>query len=143
MTTAKQKAWKAKAAEKHAAMAAVVIQLMEEHGTGWLSGLSKLPPPASIATGKAYNGSNVAMLTMGAVAYGYVDNRFGTYKGIQAAGGNVRRGERSRLHVVHFHKRKIEREDKHGNVEEVFLPSLRFYPVFNVSQMRGNPTNQR
>lgn len=143
MTTAKQKAWKAKAAEKHAAMAAVVISLMEEHGAGWISGLAALPPPASIATGEAYKGSNVAMLGMGCLAYQFIDNRFGTYKGIQAAGGQVRKGERAKLCVVHFHRRKIEREDKNGEIQAILLPSVRYYPVFNVSQCDGIPPISR
>ena len=48
----------------------------------------------NIATGKAYTGGNSLYLMSRQISEGRGDNRWGTYRQIEALGGQVRRGEK-------------------------------------------------
>ena len=50
--------------------------------------------PSNLATGKAYTGGNSLYLMSRQISEGRGDNRWGTYRQIEAAGGQVRRGEK-------------------------------------------------
>ena len=50
--------------------------------------------PENLATGKSYTGGNSLYLMSRGIRQGHGDNRWGTYKQIEAAGGHVRKGER-------------------------------------------------
>lgn len=79
----------------------------------------------SFSTGKRYSLLNTLLL--GGVSGDYV-----TYKGAQKAGGQVRKGEKSKT-VVFWNM--LEKEDENGNKD--FIPLLRSYNVFHVSQCDG------
>ena len=49
--------------------------------------------PSNIETGKAYTGGNSLYLMSRQIREGRGDNRWGTYRQIEAAGGQVRRGD--------------------------------------------------
>ena len=49
---------------------------------------------ANVATGKAYTGGNSLYLMSRQISEGRGDNRWGTYRQIEALGGQVRRGEK-------------------------------------------------
>lgn len=85
--------------------------------------------PRNHATGKAYRGVNWFMLQM----YGFESARWVTFKQAIDLGGNVRKGEKSAL--VTFWK-KWQTKDK-ATGEEIKIPVLRYYNVFNLEQCDG------
>ena len=78
---------------------------------------------------RCYSGSNWFLLTM----LDFERPIFGTFKHIQAHGGQVRKGEKG--FPVIFWKQMTAKDEKTG--EEKKIPMLRYYTVFNVSQCEG------
>ena len=103
----------------------------------------------NIATGKAYTGGNSLYLMSRQISEGRGDNRWGTYRQIEAMGGQVRRGEKGTQ--VLFYQNRTEqpakdeegkiRKDKEGKTiyeeAENVRPVMRQYTVFNVEQTNG------
>ena len=103
----------------------------------------------NVATGKAYTGGNSLYLMSRQISEGRGDNRWGTYRQIEAMGGQVRRGEKGTQ--VLFYQNRTEqpakdetgkiRKDKDGKTiyEEAdsVRPVMRQYTVFNVEQTNG------
>lgn len=79
----------------------------------------------SYSTGKRYSLLNTLLL-------GGVSGDYLTYKGAQSAGGQVRKGEKSKT-VVFWNM--IEKEDENGHKD--IIPILRAYNVFHTSQCDG------
>lgn len=90
-------------------------------GDGW---------PKSLATGKRYRGVNVFLLAISAWTAGYSSDYWLTFKQAQQAGAKIRKGEKASL--VLFWKRYAKTDQESG--EEVTLPVLRHYNVFNAQQ---------
>ena len=105
--------------------------------------------PENFSTGKSYTGGNSLYLMSRGIRQGHGDNRWGTYGQIQAAGGQVRKGERG-TKVLFFTDRARETikdeagkplQDKAG--KQVYQeyqrahPVVRQYTVFNVEQAEG------
>ena len=104
---------------------------------------------ANVATGKAYTGGNSLYLMSRQISEGRGDNRWGTYRQIEALGGQVRRGEKGTQ--VLFYQNRTEqpakdeegkiRKDKDGKTiyeeKENARPVMRQYTVFNVEQTDG------
>jgi antirestriction protein ArdC len=88
--------------------------------------------PVSIRSGKPYRGVNVLILMLKARA----DPRWGTYKAIAEAGGQVRRGEKS-TSVILWKPVKKKGEIPEGESAGYML--LRQYSVFNAGQADGLP----
>jgi len=88
----------------------------------------------SMSSGKEYNGINRWMLTLTAQEHGW-SNWFGTYKQIEALGGQVRKGEKSTLAILW---KPMQRMNKDTGLEEKFL-MLRTFNVFSASQADGLP----
>ena len=84
--------------------------------------------PRNFHSGKLYSGINVFLLLSGH----YQSPYFMTYKQAADKGGTVRKGEKG-LPIVFYSK--IEKEDHNGDKKEVAF--LRYYTVFNVSQIDG------
>jgi antirestriction protein ArdC len=84
-------------------------------------------------TDRPYSGINVILLTLTAFERGYGDPRWLTFKQAQAAGGNVRKGERG-TQVVYWNRVKVE--DK-ATGEDKMIPLLKVFTVFNVAQVDG------
>ena len=105
--------------------------------------------PSNLATGKAYTGGNSLYLMSRQISEGRGDNRWGTYRQIEAAGGQVRRGEQGTK--VLFYQNRTEqpakdetgkiRKDKEGKTiyeeTERSQAVMRQYTVFNVEQTDG------
>ena len=113
----------------------------------WKPGEESLPK--NLSSGKEYRGGNSMYLSVAQGAKGYSDNRWGTYKQIQAAGGHVRKGERgTRILSFQDHK-QIAVTDKAGKPvhdaegnkvyrhERMDHPMVRQYTVFNADQADG------
>src|SRR3546814_2069598 len=66
----------------------------------WDSAACGCTMPQNGATGRQYSGVNVLILWAEAIAMGYASQRWLTYRQAEAAGGNVRCGEKiGRAHV--------------------------------------------
>src|SRR4051794_15348792 len=89
--------------------------------------------PKSATTGQPYRGVNTWLLFISAELNGYESPWWMTYKQAQALGGQVRKGERSS--VVTFWK-EWETEDRVTG-DEIKLPVLRYFNVFNAEQCDG------
>ena len=103
----------------------------------------------NLASGQPYSGSNTIRLMAVAADRGYSDSRWATYGQIQAAGDQIRKGERG-THILSFktHRRVAVRDEKgqpvkDKNGEQVYRheklarPFTRIYTVFNVEQARN------
>jgi antirestriction protein ArdC len=86
--------------------------------------------PYSIRGGKPYRGINIFLLGLA----GYSDPRWGTYKAIAEAGGQVRKGEKGTRVILWKPVPK-----KTGEVERDGYMLLRQYTVFNAEQADGLP----
>ena len=113
----------------------------------WKPGEESLPK--NLSSGKEYRGGNSMYLSVAQGAKGFSDNRWGTYKQIQAAGGQVRKGEKgTRILSFQDHK-QIAVTDKSGKpvtdgeskrvyrYEKLDHPMVRQYTVFNADQADG------
>ena len=101
--------------------------------------------PANFKSGKSYRGTNTLNLASVAIERGYSDHRWGTYKQIKAAGGQVRRGERG-TSIVYFktHRSKAIKDNQGKPVKDKdgmqvyervpVKPFPKHYVVFNVEQ---------
>ena len=79
-------------------VAAELISKLEAGTAPWQQGWTTAPRrglPTNLSTGDQYRGMNVIRLESTADSRGYDDERWGTYKQIQALGGQVRKGEKS------------------------------------------------
>lgn len=104
-----------------------IVEALEEGTIPWHKPWGEYGAPVSLASGKAYRGLNPLILNLAAAERGFADPRWVTFKGAQAAGGNVRKGARSE--VVAFWKWIDKRDDSGDKV-----PLLRYYRVFNVEE---------
>ena len=102
-------------------------------------------------TGRPYAGGNSVHLAAVAQTRGYGDVRWGTYRQIQARGGQVRKGERGTRILSFQDHRKIAVTDERGQPvrdgegrrvyrrERLPTPVVRQYTVFNAEQADGLP----
>ncbi len=133
-------------------LAEELIRKIEAGTAPWQQGWTDSPGrglPVNLLTGKQYRGSNVLALEMMADTSGYSDHRWGTYKQIKEAGGQVRKGERS-VKLVYW-KFADERErsatpavaetERAGEKPERLGTPPRAYPfyLFNAEQADGLP----
>jgi antirestriction protein ArdC len=89
--------------------------------------------PKSATTGRSYRSINTWLLFIAAERHGYESPWWLTYKQAQALGGQVRKGERAS--IVTFWK-EWETEDRQTG-EEIKVPVLRYFNVFNAEQCDG------
>ncbi|MDV4145828.1 ArdC family protein [Shimia sp. FJ5] len=87
------------------------------------------------ANGQAYRGINTLMLWLVAGKNGYASPYWLTFKQAKGAGGVVRRGEKS-ASVVYYNT--LQKEDDVTG-EEITVPYMRGYRVFNADQIDGLP----
>ena len=97
--------------------------------------------PHNALTDRKYSGINVLILWAEAVSRGFPVQRWLTYRQAEAAGGNVRRGEKGT--VICFADRftpKAETEAARGEDREARqVAFLKRFVVFNVDQCEGLP----
>ncbi|WP_208951058.1 ArdC family protein [Rahnella sp. ChDrAdgB13] len=115
-----------------------IIEALEAGVKPWtcpwerVAGMSGLP--ANYATGTAYSGMNIMLLWCSAAKQGFSDPRWLTYKQAQAAGAQVRKGERGTVAIFYT---TLEKENEAGEID--FIPMLKTFTVFNVDQIDGLP----
>ena len=111
--------------------------------------------PENFSTAKAYTGGNNIYLAVRGVKKGYGDNRWGTYRQIQEAGGQVRKAERG-AKILFFdrqYREAVKDKDgkpvKDGEGKQVYRtldrarPFWRSFTVFNVEQAEGLQLERR
>lgn len=89
--------------------------------------------PKSLSTGKNYRGINVFLLAMTSWAHGYESDYWATFNQVTKSNGKVKKGEKSTLVV--FWKQVATKDKESG--EEITIPVLRHYNVFNAEQCEG------
>ncbi|UVO49490.1 zincin-like metallopeptidase domain-containing protein [Sphingomonas sp. SUN019] len=97
--------------------------------------------PHNATTGRRYSGINVLILWGAVIAGRYRAQRWLTYKQAQAAGGNVRRGEKGT--VVCYADRFTPKVEQAQAMDEERDPRavafLKRFTVFNIDQCEGLP----
>lgn len=97
--------------------------------------------PANAVTGRRYSGINVLILWAGVIEGGYASQRWLTFKQAQAAGGNVRKGERGTTvcYADRFTPKDEAERARDEDREARQLAFLKRFTVFNVAQCEGLP----
>lgn len=94
--------------------------------------------PINVRSGRPYRGINIFLLEL----RGYGDPRWGTYKAIQEAGGNVRKGEKA-TQIILWKPVKKQGKDANGEATDESYLLLRLYSVFNAEQAENLPKLQK
>ena len=107
--------------------------------------------PSNVDTGRSYRGGNSLHLAAVQQKLGYDDVRWGTYRQVQARGGQVRKGERGTRILSFRDKKRLPVTDDRGkpvrddegkrvyHYERLNVPFVRQYTVFNAQQADGLP----
>ena len=105
--------------------------------------------PHNFGSSRDYGGGNAVYLAVEALENGYADPRWGGYRQIQEAGGQVRKGEKGTpILYVEWRSRRTARDeggrpvlDEAGRPERVWVerdrPLVKLHHVFNVEQAEG------
>ena len=135
----------------HKEFAAQLIEQIKKGTAPWLKPwkVGERIAPRNLAGDRPYSGSNTVRLMAVAADKGYSDSRWATYGQIQAAGGQIRKGEGG-THILSFKShRRVAVKDENGKPvrdkkgeqvyrhEKLARPFTRIYTVFNVEQARG------
>ena len=107
----------------------------------WDSAACGCTMPQSAGTARRYSGINVLLLWAEGIAKAYTSQRWLTYRQAEAAGGNVRRGEKGT--VICYADRftpKAEADAARGEDREARqVAFLKRFVVFNIDQCEGLP----
>jgi len=105
-------------------------------GKSWQSAFSGLAHglPMSVASGKPYQGGNMAWLSVIASINGFSSPKWGTFKAWKALGGMVKKGEKSAQIVSYNPVFDKHEKDEQGNPKLKYM-SLRYFNVFNLDQI--------
>ncbi len=97
--------------------------------------------PANAVSGRRYSGINVLILWAAVIEGGYRSQRWLTYRQAQAAGGNVRKGERGTTvcYADRFTPKDEAERARDEDREARQLAFLKRFTVFNVDQCEGLP----
>ena len=139
--------------EYHRQFAEGIIEQIRQGTAPWQKpwGPGERVLPANVDTGRSYSGGNSLHLAAVQQERGYGDVRWGTYRQIQARGGQVRKGERGTRILSFQDHRKIAVNDERGRPvrdnegkrvyrhERLPTPVVRQYTVFNAEQADGLP----
>ncbi|MEQ8470023.1 MAG: zincin-like metallopeptidase domain-containing protein [Marinoscillum sp.] len=98
--------------------------------------LAALGIPLNPVTKNQYQGINILSLWFNQKSRALPSNKWASFKQWQQAGGKVKKGEKGTRII--FYKTLIKgNENDKGESEEVKIPMLRQYVVFNASQVEG------
>lgn len=97
--------------------------------------------PHNAGTGRRYSGINVLILWVAVIEGGYSSQRWLTYRQAQAAGGNVRRGEKGTVvcYADRFTPKSEEARARDEDRDTRQIAFLKRFTVFNVDQCEGLP----
>ena len=129
MTTRKNKARKTNKPDAYAVVTETILAALREGTAPWRMTWKTLGAQRSVH-GRAYRGANAMVLAWVAMAKGYSDPRWITFRQAKKSGGHVRKGEKSV--PVMFWKWIEKRDDETGEVKR--FPIARMFRVFNVEQ---------
>ncbi|MGN6819514.1 MAG: ArdC family protein [Sphingomonas sp.] len=107
----------------------------------WDSAACGCTMPHNAGTGRRYSGINVLILWAAVIQGGYSSQRWLTYRQAQAAGGNVRRGERGTVvcYADRFTPKAEEARAQDEDRDARQIAFLKRFTVFNVDQCEGLP----
>jgi len=107
----------------------------------WDSAACGCAMPHNAGTGRRYSGINVLILWAAVIQGRYSSQRWLTYRQAQAAGGNVRRGERGTVvcYADRFTPKDEEARAQDENRDARQIAFLKRFTVFNVDQCEGLP----
>jgi antirestriction protein ArdC len=88
------------------------------------------------SNGQPYQGVNVVLLWAAQQEHGFTSNLWFTFKQAQALGAQVRKGETA-SQVVFTDAIRATKQDKTGTDQDVAIPFLKRYWVFNANQIDG------
>lgn len=91
--------------------------------------------------GTPYQGVNTLMLWVAALEKGYVSPLWMTYNQAKELGAHVKKDEHGSLVVYANAIKKTETNEKTGEDEEIEIPYMKPYTVFNVEQIEGLPAH--
>ena len=131
-------------ADVYTRVTAEIIAAIEQ-GAGewhapWFHDGTSAARPTNISSGKRYRGINTVALWVAAMAAGYGDGLWGTYRQWQDAGAQVRKGERSTTVVLwkQIASSAPAGHDDHDDDEDGHRRMFaRAFSVFNVAQVDG------
>ena len=137
----------------HRQFAETIIEQIRQGTAPWQKpwGPGERVLPSNVGTGRPYAGGNSLNLAAVAQARGYADVRWGTYRQVQALGGQVRKGERGTRILSFRDRRRVAVTDERGRPvtdaegrrvyrhERLSVPHIRQYNVFNAEQADGLP----
>ena len=109
----------------------------------WRNGSDGIP--RNLTSGRPYRGINVLLLNLQALAQGYSESRWLTFRQADELGAHVRKGEQG-TPIVFFkwhdvseqNRNKIGTPDQNPPAPKV-IPLLRSFTVFNAAQIDGLP----
>jgi antirestriction protein ArdC len=113
-----------------------ITDMLQKSVVPWRSpilGQGRVGFPKNFDSKKPYRGVNVFLLAFTAFAQGFGSSYWLTFKQANAAGGKIKRGEKSSM-VVFWKKYEVEDKD---TSEKKQIPVLRYFRVFNVDQCEG------
>jgi len=100
------------------------------------AGLSSLGLPINPITKKTYQGINILSLWSYQQSKGFTSNQWATFKQWQNVDAKVRKGEKASRII--FYKTLIKSEEnENAETEDVKIPMLKVYNVFNANQVEG------
>ena len=88
--------------------------------------------PKNLVTGKPYRGLNILLTAM----QGYASPYWLTFKQATERGGQIRKGEKG-TPIIFWNWQRRQVPDQDGEIEELEVPYMRYYTVFNVAQIEG------
>ena len=122
-----------------------IISQLEQDTAPWRrEWLAQGYTPLSMSSKKKYNGVNFMLLSFSAMANGYSNPYWGTFKQITEMGGGVRRGEKG-TPVVLWKKLDSEVEVA-GELTNKSAVIMRYFTVFNAEQAsweKGEPSYEK
>lgn len=98
--------------------------------------------PMNPTTNNYYNGINILALWLNQLTKNYSSNEWATFKQWKDKGAKIKKGEKGSRII--FYKPLIKTEENEsGKSEEVVIPMLRLYTVFNATQVDGYESKLR
>ncbi|GAA6212569.1 zincin-like metallopeptidase domain-containing protein [Hyphomicrobiales bacterium 4NK60-0047b] len=92
--------------------------------------------PLNPITGKSYNGINIPSLWIDQQEKSFNSPEWASYKQWKEAGAQVRKGEQGSL-IVFYKTWNKQEEDEQGEQQDIQIPVMRLYTVFNANQVEG------
>lgn len=100
------------------------------------SGLASQGLPLNPITENHYQGINILSLWFNQQNKSFTSNHWATFKQWKEKGAQVRKGEKG-SRIIFYKTLRVTEENSQGGEEEVFIPMLRLYTVFNANQVDG------